>query len=41
MKVTLSNIIQIEEPNDAVKTYCKTNLTFNNPDYTKKQRMCF
>lgn len=41
MKVTLSNIIQIEEPNDAIKTYCKKNLTFNNPDYIKKQRMGF
>lgn len=41
MKVTLSNIIQIEEPNDVIKTYCKNNLTFNNPDYIKKQRMGF
>lgn len=41
MKVTLSNIIQIEEPTKEILNYCKNELTFNNPDYTKKQRMGF
>lgn len=41
MKVTLSNIIQIEEPTREILNYCKSELTFNNPDYTKKQRMGF
>ena len=41
MKVTLSNIIQIEEPTQEILDYCKNELTFNNPDYTKKQRMGF
>lgn len=41
MKVTLSNIIQIEEPTREVLNYCKNQLTFSNPDYIKKQRMGF
>ena len=41
MKITLTNIIQIEEPTQEILDYCKNELTFNNPDYTKKQRMGF
>ena len=41
MRVTLSNIIQIEEPTKEILDYCKKELTFNNPDYIKKQRMGF
>ena len=41
MKIILSNIIQIEEPTKEILNYCKNELTFNNPDYTKKQRMGF
>ena len=41
MKIILTNIIQIEEPTKEVLNYCKNELTFNNPDYTKKQRMGF
>lgn len=41
MKITLTNIIQIEEPNKKILDYCAKELTFNNPDYIKKQRMGF
>lgn len=41
MKVTLSNIIQIEEPTKEIIDYCKKQLTFSNPEYIKKQRMGF
>ena len=41
MKITLSNIIEIREPNEKILQYCKNELTFKNPDYTKKQRMGF
>ena len=41
MKILLSNIIEIQEPNEKVLEYCKKNLTFSNPDYIKKQRMGF
>lgn len=41
MRITLSNIIQIEEPTKEILNYCKKQLTFNNPDYIKKQRMGF
>ena len=36
IKITLTNIIKIEEPTKEILNYCKNNLTFNNPDYTKK-----
>ena len=39
MKVTISNIIHIEDPTQAVINYCKNNLVFKNPDYDKKRRM--
>lgn len=39
MKVTISNIINIENPTDEVKIWCKKNLVIPNPDYAKKARM--
>lgn len=41
MKITLSNIIEIQDPTKEVLDYCKKELTFANPDYVKKQRMGF
>lgn len=41
MKITLSNIIEIQDPTKEVLDYCKKELTFSNPDYIKKQRMGF
>ena len=41
MKIILSNIIEIQEPTGEIINYCKKQLTFNNPDYIKKQRMGF
>lgn len=41
MKIILSNIIEIQEPDYKIIDYCKKQLTFNNPDYIKKQRMGF
>lgn len=34
-------MIRIIEPDDAIKQYCKTHLTYKNPDYEKKKRMGF
>ena len=39
MKITVSNVIEIENPTDEVKSWCKANLIIDNPDYFKKQRM--
>lgn len=39
MKVTITNLLKIEEPTSAVINYCKEKLTFKNPDYDKKKRM--
>ena len=41
MKIVLSNIIEIQDPTKEILDYCKKELTFNNPDYIKKQRMGF
>jgi len=41
MKITLSNIIEIQDPTKEILDYCKKELTFLNPDYIKKQRMGF
>ena len=41
MKITLTNIIQIEEPTKEILDYCAKQLTFSNPDYVKKQRLGF
>jgi len=39
MKVTVSNLIIIDEPTKEIKDYCKKELTFANPDYQKKRVM--
>lgn len=41
MKIILSNIIQIADPTKEIVDYCKSKLTFKNPDYEKKKRMGF
>lgn len=41
MKITLSNIIQIEEPTSEIIKYCKEKLTVKNPEYNKKVQMGF
>lgn len=41
MKIIISNIIQVEEPTDLIKNYCKTKLTIKNPEYSKKVQMGF
>lgn len=41
MKIILTNIIEIIEPNETILNYCKKELTFSNPEYIKKQRMGF
>ena len=41
MKIIISNIIEIQNPTKEILSYCKKELTFNNPDYVKKQRMGF
>lgn len=41
MKITISNVIHIHEPNEVVKKYCREKLTWKNPDYQKKKMMGF
>lgn len=41
MEIILSNIIQIKEPTEEIKKYCKEKLTIKNPDYSKKIQMGF
>jgi superfamily II DNA or RNA helicase len=41
MQVTISNNIKVQNPTDELKSWCKTNLTIDNPDYAKKVRMGF
>lgn len=41
IKITLTNIIKIKDPDDSILKYCKNELTFSNPDYIKKKRMGF
>ena len=41
MQVSISNHILIEDPTDEILSWCKTNLTLDNPDYAKKVRMGF
>ena len=40
MKTTISNMIMVEDPSEAVREYAKT-LRLPNPEYEKKQRMGF
>lgn len=39
MKIIISNIIQVSEPTQEIKNYCKTKLTVTNPEYNKKRQM--
>lgn len=39
MKITITNLIRIENPTPSIFQYCKDKLTFKNPDYEKKRRM--
>lgn len=39
MKITLSNVITIEEPKQEIIDYCQKQITYKNPDYDKKRRM--
>lgn len=39
MQVTITNVIQIDEPTSEILNYCKNKLVFKNPDYEKKRRM--
>ena len=41
MKVILTNCIEITEPNEEIKKYCKKELTFKNPEMEKRKRMGF
>lgn len=41
MRILISNIIEILDPTKEILDYCKKELTFTNPDYTKKQRLGF
>ena len=41
MKISLTNIIEIENPSQDILNYCKKELIFKNPDYDKKRRMGF
>lgn len=39
MKIIISNILCIHEPNDNILCWCKKNLVFKNPDYQKKVKL--
>lgn len=39
MKITISNEITIEKPHDVILQFCQSELTIDNPDYEKKQRL--
>ncbi len=41
MQIILSNVIEIREPNFKILQYCKSKLTYKNPDYAKKVQMGF
>lgn len=41
MKIILSNIIEIQEPEKDIIEYCKEKLTIKNPEYSKKVQMGF
>ena len=41
MQITISNNIKIQNPTPEIISWCKTNLTIDNPDYAKKVRMGF
>lgn len=39
MRITVSNVLLVENPTLELKNWCKKNLIIINPDYAKKQRM--
>lgn len=39
MKITVSNVLAVENPTAEALMWCKKNLTVTNPDYAKKARM--
>lgn len=39
--IIISNMIEVINPNEELLEYCKENLIFKNPDYTKKVQMGF
>lgn len=39
MKIVISNILSIQNPNSSVLTWCNKNLIFKNPDYQKKIKL--
>lgn len=41
MKIIISNIIEIQEPTQAILDFCKKEYTYKNPSYDKKKRMGF
>jgi superfamily II DNA or RNA helicase len=41
MKVTVSNVLTVEEPTQEAVMWCKKNMTIANPEYAKKVRMNF
>lgn len=41
VKITISNIIWVQNPPEELLEYCKQNLVFKNPEYTKKMQMGF
>ena len=41
MQITVGNTITIQNPNEAIKRWCKENLILANPEYVKKLRMHF
>lgn len=41
MKVVLTNCIEITNPSDEIKKYCKKELVFKNPEMEKRKRMGF
>lgn len=41
MKIIISNCIEIKEPTNDIKQFCKKELTYKNPDYEKRKSMGF
>ena len=39
MRITISNDVRIEEPHGVILQFCESELTLNNPEYEKKQRL--
>lgn len=41
MRVDVSNVIRISDPEPEIRDWCRRELTLDNPDYAKKERMGF